>query len=79
MSCNCRKAPPIKVCLTCYSQNNNKCKLHCRDAFVYDKTINDEQKVKILKSKYKDGGKPNGMKMGVKIPKNLMVLLNKSG
>ena len=79
MSGNCRIAPPLQVCHTCYKVNHKECKLHCRDAFVYDETITDEQKVERLKSEYKDGGKANGMKMGVKIPKKLMILLKESG
>jgi len=76
MCYNCRKAPPQQVCSTCYSENNNKCTFYCRDAFVYDETISDKQKIRRLKSEYKDGGNPKGLTMGVKIPENLMVLLN---
>ena len=67
----CRRVPPSEVCETCF-EVNGQCTEHCRDAFVYDESRPDDEKIQILKERYVEGNKGGNLTMGVKIPERLL-------
>jgi len=72
---SCRRAAPTEVCKAC-REANKKCTGVCRDAFVYDPAVTDEQKVQMLKKSYVEGGNAKGFKIGVIMPQHLQNLLD---
>lgn len=72
---SCRKPAPKEVCKACFKINGS-CTQYCRDAFIYDPSMSDKEKVDILIERYLIGGKPDGLTFGVKLPENIVILLN---